>query len=115
MQTRELIDHCLTFPSVFEDHPFGEDAAVIKHISNKKMFALVGSLGGRLQVTLKCDPDRADFLRIAYADVVPGYHFNKRHWNTIYVEGDVPQDELFEMIEHSYNLTKPAIRKKRSV
>ncbi|MCL2852682.1 MAG: MmcQ/YjbR family DNA-binding protein [Defluviitaleaceae bacterium] len=111
MTTRELIDYCLTYPSVFEDHPFGEDAAVIKHIANKKMFALVGTLNDRLQITLKCDPDRADFLRNAYTDVTPGYHFNKKHWNTVYLGGDVPEDEMFELVNHSYDLTKPKTKK----
>ena len=112
MTKRELIDHCLTYPSVFEDYPFDEDAAVIRHEANKKMFALVGVLDGRLQITLKCDPDRADFLRGAYADVVPGYHFNKKHWNTVYTDGDVPEEEIFDLISHSFDLTKQKARKK---
>ncbi|MCL2618439.1 MAG: MmcQ/YjbR family DNA-binding protein [Defluviitaleaceae bacterium] len=107
MTKRELIEHCLTYPAVFEDYPFDEDSAVIKHASNKKMFALVGVLDGRLQVSLKCEPERADFLRNAYAGVIPGYHFNKKHWNTVYTAEDVPEDEIFEMIAHSFDLTKP--------
>ena len=110
MTKRELIDHCLSYPETFEDYPFDEDSAVIKHLSNKKMFALVGVLEGRLQISLKCDPDRADFLRSVYADVVPGYHFNKKHWNTVYLGGDVPEEEILELISHSHDLTRPKAR-----
>ena len=110
MTKRELIDRCLTYPAVFEDYPFDEDSAVLKHGANKKMFALVGVLDGRLQITLKCDPDRADFLRGVYGDIIPGYHFNKKHWNTVYLGGDVPEDEVFELIQHSFDLTKPRVR-----
>jgi len=109
---RGLIDYCLTFPAVYEDYPFDETTALIRHKGNKKMFALVDFLNGRLQITLKCDPFKADFLRQAYKNIIPGYHMNKEHWNTVYMdEGDVPYDILTEMIQHSYDLTKPRIKK----
>lgn len=112
MDKRELLDYCLTYPSTYEDYPFDETTALVRHVSNKKMFALVDFLNGRLHITLKCDPLRADFLRGVYESVVPGYHMNKMHWNTVYIGGDVPESELHEMIQHSFDLTKPKIKRK---
>ena len=111
MTKREIIDHCLTYPAVYEDYPFDETTALIRHSANKKMFALVDFLNDKLQITLKCDPLKAEFLRQVFKSVTPGYHMNKVHWNTVYIEGDVPKDELFDMIQHSYDLTKPKVRK----
>ena len=107
MTKRELIGYCLTFPSTFEDYPFGETAAVMRHSGNKKMFALIDIRSGRLYINLKCDPFKADFLRSIFEDVAPGWHMNKTHWNTVYVDGDVPEQELYDMIAHSYDLIKP--------
>ena len=110
MTKREIIDHCLTFSEVYEDYPFDETTALVRHIGNKKMFALVDHLHGRLQITLKCEPMKADFLRSVFAGVIPGYHMNKEHWNTVYVDSDVPEQELYEMIQHSFDLTKPKLK-----
>ena len=113
MTKRELIDYCLTYPSTYEDYPFDETTALIRHMGNKKMFALVDYLHGRLHITLKCDPFKADFLRQAYKNVTPGYHMNKEHWNTVYMDTDeIPEDILHDMIEHSFDLTKPKLKKK---
>jgi len=111
MTKRDLIDYCLTYPAVYEDYPFDETTALVRHSGNKKMFALVDFLNGRLHITLKCNPIKADFLRQIFESVVPGYHMNKEHWNTVYIDGDVPESELNEMIQHSYDLTKPKIRR----
>ena len=108
---REILDYCLTYPSVYEDYPFDETTALVRHSANKKMFALVDYLQGRLQISLKCEPFKADFLRNAFESVVPGYHLNKTHWNTVYIDGDVPETELYDMIQHSYDLTKPKAKK----
>ena len=119
MTKREIIDHCLTYPAVYEDYPFDETTALIRHSGNKKMFALVDYLSGRLQITLKCDPVKADFLRQIYECVIPGYHMNKEHWNTVYLENEcecaplIPEKELYDMIQHSYDLTKPKVRKQK--
>jgi predicted DNA-binding protein (MmcQ/YjbR family) len=76
------------------------------------MFALIAhDKADRLYINLKCDPIEADFLRSAFADVKPGWHMNKIHWNTVYTVGDVPDEELRRMIEHSYDLIKPKIKK----
>lgn len=112
MTRRELIDYCLTYPDAYEDYPFdeivdGPDAwTVMRHRLNKKSFAFIYERGG-LCVNLKCEPDRADFLRQVYTGVTPAYHMNKEHWNTVHLNSDVPEDELRGMIEHSYRLTMP--------
>lgn len=117
MTKRELIDFCLTFPAVFEDYPFaslarGNQWTAMRHRSNQKTFAFINELNGRLCVNLKCDPFEADFLRQAFTDVIPGFHMNKEHWNTVFLNGDVPEADLANMIEKSYDLIKPKIRKK---
>jgi predicted DNA-binding protein (MmcQ/YjbR family) len=112
MTKRELIDLCLTLPFVYEDYPFDEVAAVMRHSGNKKMFALIAHRHDRLYINLKCDPLEADFLRRTFADVQPGWHMNKTHWNTVYIGGDVPFEELQRMIQHSYDLITPKARKR---
>ena len=112
MTKRELIDCCLTYPAAYEDYPFDETTALVRHSGNKKMFALIAERHGKLYINLKCDPVKADFLRQIYECVTPGYHMNKEHWNTVYIDGDVPKDELCEIIEHSYDLIKPKVKKR---
>jgi predicted DNA-binding protein (MmcQ/YjbR family) len=110
MTRRELIDYCLTYPDAFEDYPFhdgpkdGGSWTVMRHRLNKKGFAFIFEREG-LCVNLKCEPLRADFLRRLYQGVTPAYHMNKVHWNTVRIGSDVPEDALFDMIEHSYQLT----------
>lgn len=111
MTKRELIDYCLTYLGTLEDYPFGEGAAVMRHSSNKKMFALISYKDEKLYINLKCEPYKADFLRQVYKSVTPGWHMNKTHWNTVYIDGDVPQSELYDMISHSYDLIKPKIKR----
>ena len=118
MTRREIIDLCLTLAQSYEDYPFDkvsdDDAtAVIRHRANKKIFALILRREGQLYLNLKCDPIEADFLRRVYEGVIPGYHMNKTHWNTILIGSDVPEDEVLRMIERSYDLTRPKIRKGR--
>lgn len=99
MTKQELIDLCLTYPGAYEDYPFDNVPLVIRHSSNKKMFALIGSNESKVSISLKCDPMKADYLRNVYQSVTPG--FNKDHWNTVVVDGDVPHDELTAMIDIS--------------
>ena len=113
MTKQELIDYCLTYTATYEDYPFDETTALVRHSTNKKMFALVDHLNGRLHITLKCEPIRADFLRQTFEDIISGYHMNKEHWNTVYIGGDVPLEEIYDMVQHSYDLTKPKVRKRR--
>ena len=97
-----MLDLCSTLPGAVEDYPFGDDVAVFKVAG--KMFALVSLAGEPGTVNLKCDPEWALELRDRYEAVRPGYHQNKRHWNTVELDGTVDDDELREMIDHSYEL-----------
>ena len=112
MNKKELIDYCLTYPGAYEDYPFDGNWACIRHGSNKKGFAFFYERDSKLCVNLKCEPFRVDFLRQIYTGVTAGYHMNKEHWNTVTIGGDVSDAELFEMIQHSHELTNP--KKKRS-
>ena len=118
MTRQELIDLCLTFPDTYEDYPFDDVVdenswTAMRHKTNKKTFAFINRHNDRLCVNIKCDPFEADLLRQMFADVTAGYHMNKVHWNTVYPDGDVPDDELLRMIAHSYDLIKPKIKKRR--
>ncbi len=116
MTRRELIDYCLTYPDTYEDYPFDKLAgapdswALIRHKCNKKSFAFIFERGG-LCVNLKCEPLRADFLRQLYSGVTPAYHMNKEHWNTVRPD-EVPEEELYSMIEQSHRLTMPKGKRK---
>jgi predicted DNA-binding protein (MmcQ/YjbR family) len=107
MTRKELEEHILSLPNVKLTYPFGEDVAVYKvPVGNdEKMFALIPENKTPLQVSLKCDPQLADILREKYVSVMPGYHLNKKHWNTIVLGGDeLPWEEVQGLILHSYNL-----------
>jgi predicted DNA-binding protein (MmcQ/YjbR family) len=97
-----VIAECLAKPGSSEEYPFGDGVAVFK--VSGRMFALVPLGESPGSVSLKCDPDLAVSLRERYAAITAGYHLNKRHWNTIALDGTVPEDELFELIHHSYEL-----------
>jgi len=107
MTVEEIIAHCLSYPDVYEDYPFDEHWTVMRHKGNKKSFAFIFHRNGHPCVNLKCEPSRADFLRSVYEEVTPGYHMNKAHWNTVILDGGLPDEELFDMVRHSYQLTKP--------
>jgi predicted DNA-binding protein (MmcQ/YjbR family) len=96
-----MIAECKAKPGSAEDYPFGDEVAVFKVAG--RMFALV-PLGPPPSVSLKCDPDLAVGLRTRYPAITPGYHLNKRHWNTVALDGSVPDEELLELIDHSYEL-----------
>ncbi len=98
----EVLDLCSSLPGAAEDYPFGDEVAVFK--VGGKIFALILLSGEPGSVTLKCDPDWALELRARYEAVRPGYHTNKRHWNTIELDQTVERPELRQMIEHSHQL-----------
>ncbi len=105
-------NYILTKPEVVLDYPFGPEVAVFK-IKNK-MFALLGKSGEHDSMNLKCDPDEALALRDIFEAVIPGYHMNKKHWNTIILDGTVPKAEIDRMIDRSYGLViKGLTRKER--
>ena len=98
----ELVrQHCLKKKGkITEGFPFGEDVLVFK--VNGKMFLLARIEQHPLSVNLKCDPELAGELRERYEAVQPGYHMNKKYWNTVLMDGSIPQKEIFSMIDHSY-------------
>jgi predicted DNA-binding protein (MmcQ/YjbR family) len=97
-----VIAACAAKPGAVEDYPFGDEVAVFKVAG--RMFALVPLGPAPGSVSLKCDPDLAADLRRRYAGITPGYHLNKRHWNTVALDGSVPGEEVLELIDHSYDL-----------
>ena len=101
MNIEILREYCISKKNVTESFPFGDDTLVFK--TEGRIFALA-NLEGDLSINLKCDPARAIELRERYSSVIPGYHMNKRHWNTIYIDGSVPDKEVFSWIDHSYEL-----------
>ena len=108
MTHKELHDYLLTFSDAWLDFPFGEETSVYKvghdETGGGKMFALVADNAKPLRLSLKCDPQLAERLRETYETVLPGYHLSKKHWNTIILTGQVPDDELKSLIHMSYNL-----------
>lgn len=94
-------------PDVVLDYPFGEEVAVYKiGDASGKMFALIQEGSRPVRLSLKCDPQLAELLREKYESVVPGYHLNKKHWNTILCSGQMPEEELRDLVRHSYELVK---------
>jgi len=102
MNIESLREYCLSKPGVEETLPFGPDTLVFK--VNKKVFLLTGLDEAELRFNVKCDPDKALELREEFSCVLPGYHMNKKHWNTIIVDGSVSSKQLKEWIDHSYEL-----------
>ena len=89
-------------PNARLDYPFGEDVAVYK--VGDKMFALIAEKKDPVNLSLKCDPQLAEVLREKYVTVMPGYHLNKKHWNTLILSGELPWDEVQALVRHSYQL-----------
>jgi len=102
MDLAEFREYCLSKPRVTESTPFGEDVLVFKVAG--KMFALAALDEIPVTVNLKCDPDWALELRDRYEQVRPGYHMNKKHWNTVEIDSGIPEEELRKMIDHSFEL-----------
>lgn len=102
MKPGELKKVCLSMPGAREEFPFDEGTSVFK--VSGKMFALTALKSRPLKISLKCDPDVAVQLRLRYGDVTGGWHLNKKHWNTVVVGGEVPDELLREMVEDSYDL-----------
>jgi predicted DNA-binding protein (MmcQ/YjbR family) len=98
----ELRDLCLGFPGAAQTFPFGPETSVFKVAG--KMFALSRLAGHPVRVSLKCEPPLAEQLRAAHPAVLPGYHLNKRHWNTVIIDGSIPEQTIRDMIEDSYDL-----------
>lgn len=99
---KEVEEYLLSMPGAKLDYPFGEEVAVYK--VNDKMFALVAESSEPVRLSLKCDPRLAETLRERYETVMPGYHLNKKYWNTILLTGQLSWEEIQDLIRHSYEL-----------
>ena len=104
-----LHTYLLGKPGAWLDYPFGPDVRVYKVA--KKMFATLGWEDGLARTNLKCDPEFAVALRDMFTGVLPGYHMNKRHWNTVLLDGSVPTSEIEAMVDHSYALVAKSLSK----
>jgi predicted DNA-binding protein (MmcQ/YjbR family) len=110
LAARSLRRHCLELPGSVEEFPFGVGVSVFK--VRGKIFALSRLAARPLSVSLKCEPVLAEQLRATYSAVRPGYHLNKRHWNTIEVDGSVPDRLLLDLVEDSYDLVVAGLPKR---
>jgi predicted DNA-binding protein (MmcQ/YjbR family) len=109
MNIEEFRGLCLEKPGTTEELPFGPETLVFKVMG--KMYALTG-LGDFTSVNLKCDPERAVELRERHAGILPGYHMSKKHWNTVLMDGSVPDALVRELLDHSYQLVRNALPRK---
>lgn len=108
MNKSEVIKYCLTLQNTFEDYPFEDDniSVVMKHKKNKKWFALMMEVKGNIYLNIKTNPEYSELLRNEYEYIIPAYHMNKEHWNTIIVTDKVDVQLVEELIKQSYELTK---------
>lgn len=106
MKTRkEAIQYCKTLPDVYEDYPFHDENWTVMRIrKSKKCFAYIFEREDRIWINVKCSPEWIGVWREAFAGVVPGFHMNKEHWNSIILDGSVPDREIKRMIAESYDL-----------
>ncbi len=113
MDLESFREYCLSKTGATESAPFGEETIVFK--VGGKIFALASLDDVPARANLKCDPDLALELRDRYEQVQPGYHMNKKHWNTVEIEGGIPEGELRKMIDHSYELIAKSLPKTRKI
>ena len=110
MTSAALRRRCLSFPAAVEEFPFSPGVSVFK--VGGKMFALSALDREPLQVSLKCEPELAEQLRLSYPAIAPGYHLNKRHWNTVTLDGSLDDRMVADMIEDSYDLVVDGLTKR---
>lgn len=109
MTHKTVEEYVLSMPNAWLDYPFGEDVAVYK--VGDKMFALIAEGKEPVRISLKCDPQLSEILREKYDEVMPGYHLNKKYWNTIVLSGQIEWPEVQGLIRHSYNLVAGNVEK----
>lgn len=109
MNIEQIREYCLKKKGVAEDFPFDEETLVFKVVG--KIFLLASLESVPLQINLKCDPEKAIDLREEYDTVQPGYHMNKKHWNTIIIDGTISEQKIKEWIDDSYNLVRAGLKK----
>ena len=106
----QIRSYLLAKPEAYEDFPFGPEAAVFK--VKHKLFAILMQRDNQVQVNLKCDPAEALALRDIFQSVKPGYHMNKTHWNTVILDGSIPENEIKRMVDNSFLLVVAGMSKK---
>ncbi|MEJ7737759.1 MAG: MmcQ/YjbR family DNA-binding protein [Chitinophagaceae bacterium] len=111
MDAESLRDYCIRKAGVTEGFPFGEGILVFK--VKKKIFILVSLGSSPLQFNVKTNPEKSAMLREQYKAITPGYHMNKKWWNTVIIEGTVPSNLIRELIDHSYELVVKSLPKKQ--
>ena len=109
MNIEELREYCIAKKAVTESFPFDEETLVFKVMN--KMFLLT-NINKDLSMNVKCNPEKAIELREQYSSVIPGWHMNKKHWNTVDIEGSISDQQLKEWIDHSYDLIVASLTKK---
>ncbi len=108
MSKEDIIKYCLNLKDTYKDCPFPDDyeSVTMKHLKNKKWFALIMTVKDSLYLNVKTDPSYSELLRKSYKYIIPAYHMNKEHWNTIIIDDKVDISLVKELIEQSYELTK---------
>ena len=109
MIIKKVIDYCSSLPEAKEDYPFGLDVQVFK--IKDKLFAILTKRQGIHRINLKCHPEEALILREIFEGVLPGYHMNKMHWNTVLINNSIPDEEIKRMIDRSYCLVVRKLKK----
>ena len=109
MNIEEIRKYCISKRGCTESFPFGDTTLVFK-VANK-MFALT-NLEGELSINVKCNPQKAIELREQFSAVIPGYHMNKKHWNTVLIDGTIHQEQIKEWIDNSYDLVLQSLPKR---
>lgn len=110
MDIEQLRDYCLSLPHSRESMPFGDEHIVYKVVD--RIFAIMAPDGGEPRLSLKCDPDRAEDLRAAYPAIIPGFHLNKKYWNTLLLDQHLPPKLLSSLIRHSWNEASAKLTKR---
>lgn len=107
MDRKEVINFCLKLPDTYEDYPFPDDndSVTMKHKKNKKWFALIMNVNGKEYLNIKTNPEYSELLRKTYSYIIPAYHMNKEHWNTIILGDECDSKLIKELLELSYELT----------
>lgn len=108
MDKNDIIEYSLSLNNTFVDYPFSDDmeSVTMKHSENKKWFALIMNVKGKLYINVKTDPNYSELLRKSYDYIIPAYHMNKEHWNSIIVQEGIDEELVKELINQSYELTK---------
>lgn len=102
----DMIKYCLSYEDVYLDYPFDDNWAAIRHKDSNRCFAFIYDRDGKVWMNLKADPEWRDFYRNVYESVVPAYHMNKTYWNSVILDGTVPESKIKDMISDSYSITK---------